>query len=274
MKKVLLSLVCGLVALASQAQLTNYSVGQTAPDFTVTDVHGGSHNLYNITSGGQYVLVDFFFVTCGPCQGTAPILTEFYQKYGCNAGDVYAISIDNGYSTQDVLGFEQQYSGANGAPAVSGNDGGGNAVNSTYGPSAYPTFVLIGPDNKFINIDIWPVNSIADLENAFPQGVLNEMACATGLEDGAGYATELRNVYPNPAATTTTIDFSLSQAQEVRFEVFDLLGKKVSTTEPVTYDAGAHTADLPVGALSAGNYIVNFVAGDNVKGIQKLMIVK
>lgn len=273
MKKVLLSIVGALSFTFASAQLQNYSVGQTAPDFTVTDVHGGTHTLYDITSGGQYVLIDFFFVTCGPCQATAPTVTSFYQKYGCNEGDVYVISIDNGYSTNDVLGFESQFAGPNSNPAVSGNDGGGNAVNSTYGPQAYPTVVLIGPDNKFISTDIWPIGSIADLENAFPSGALTEMSCATGIADN-GFQTEVTGVYPNPAVETANVEFSLGQASEVSFEIVDMLGKKVEVIAATTYDAGANTVTIPVTELPAGNYFVNLVADNEIMDVTKLVVIK
>lgn len=274
MKKILLSIIALASFTVANAQLQNFSVGQTAPDFTVTDVHGEEHTLYDYTSAGQYVIIDFFFVTCGPCQSTAPILTSFYQKYGCNDGDVFVISIDNGYSTNDVLGFESQYAGANSNPAVSGNDGGGNAVTSTYGPSAFPTVVLVGPDNKFISTDIWPIGSVADLEGAFPGGAISEMNCATGIADGVNLPTEMQGVYPNPAVSQATIDFTLGNTAEVSFEVYDMLGKKVDVVANDTYEAGVHTIKLPVATLPAGNYFVNMVSDNNVMDVTKLVVIK
>jgi hypothetical protein len=34
-----------------------------AVDFTATDVQGVEHNLFEILEGGQYVCIDFFFVS-------------------------------------------------------------------------------------------------------------------------------------------------------------------------------------------------------------------
>jgi thiol-disulfide isomerase/thioredoxin len=275
MKKILFSLFAVCVVSIASAQLQNFTVGQTAPDFTVTDVHGNDHTLYDYTSAGQYVILDFFFVTCGPCQSTAPILAEFHAKYGCNAGDVFVLSIDNGYSDADVLGFEAQYGGTNPNPAASGNEGGGNAVTSTYGPSAFPTMVLIGPDNKLINTDIWPVGSVADLEAVFPGGAITEMSCGTvGINDLASLPTEMQGVYPNPAAVAATIDFSLGQTAEVSFEIFDMMGKKVAVIDIETFEAGTHAVKLPVSTLASGNYFVNMVSGDETKDVSKLVVIK
>ena len=54
----------------SFSQVGGFSVGQTVSDFTVTDVHGNTHTLSSITASGQWVLIDFFFTTCPPCQST------------------------------------------------------------------------------------------------------------------------------------------------------------------------------------------------------------
>ena len=78
------------------AQTTNYNVGDIVDDFTVTDIYGVEHNLYEYADAGKHIYLDFFFDTCGPCQTWQPTFSEFYDKYGCNGGDLVMISINNG----------------------------------------------------------------------------------------------------------------------------------------------------------------------------------
>ena len=94
MKKI--TLILCMLTYVVNAQVNNYNVGDVVDDFTVTDVEGVEHNLYSILAEGKYVYLDFFFDTCVPCQTTTPIFNEFFDKYGCNEGDVFCISINNG----------------------------------------------------------------------------------------------------------------------------------------------------------------------------------
>jgi hypothetical protein len=43
-------------------------------------------------------------------------------------------------------------------------------VNTAFGVTAFPTVVLIGPDNKLIEQDIFPIGSVSVLEGTFPTG--------------------------------------------------------------------------------------------------------
>ena len=45
---------------------------QQAPDFTFTDINGDTHNLSSALADGKVILLDFFFVNCGPCISLAP----------------------------------------------------------------------------------------------------------------------------------------------------------------------------------------------------------
>ena len=151
------------------AQTTNYNVGDIVDDFTVTDIYGVEHNLYEYADAGKHIYLDFFFDTCGPCQTWQPTFSEFYDKYGCNGGDLVMISINNGTdSDEEVLLYEETYGGPyNHPPAVSA-DGGSASVDSNFGVSAYPTFCLIGPDRTLLNRDIWPLTDITTFEATFP----------------------------------------------------------------------------------------------------------
>ena len=171
MKKLctILLISLSLVNLNAQTSLT------TAVDFTVTDVHGETHNLFSLLNEGKHVIVDFFFTTCGPCIASVPTLNQSFTDYGCNTGEVFYISIDDGDTDAEVLQYENDYGGL--LPSVSGIEGGGNAVNSAYGISAYPTVILIAPDHTILEQDIYPVSNIT---TALPNAGLNMAVCDTG----------------------------------------------------------------------------------------------
>ena len=171
MKKLYTTLLLSftIVSLNAQTSLT------TAIDFTVTDVHGETHNLFSILDEGKHVIVDFFFTTCGPCIASVPTMNQAYTDYGCNTGEVFFISIDNGDSDATVLQYETDYGGL--FPSVSGIDGGGNLVVSNYGIGAYPTVILIAPDRSILEQDIFPVSNIT---TALPNAGLNIAVCDTG----------------------------------------------------------------------------------------------
>jgi thiol-disulfide isomerase/thioredoxin len=273
MKKLILtSFAAAGLFLGASAQLQNFAVGDVAPDFTVTDVHGGTHSLYAETALGKYVMLDFFFTTCPPCQATTPIFNELHEKYGCNQGDLFAISLDIGDSNAEVLQFEQTYGGSfSKAPAVSGTEGGGNAVNSTYSPAAYPTYVLIGPDNRFISIDVWPISSVASFEAAFPAGSnITPASCAVAVTPAQ--AAIPVGISPNPAFGATKLSVNFPADGVASIEVFDLAGARVQQVALGTVKSGAFEQSLDVSGLSAGAYIVKVSQDGATTGTARLNV--
>lgn len=227
MKKILLLALLGVFTFTASAQIQNYSVGQTVNDFTVTDTKGNVHNLYTYTAAGKHVFLDFFFTTCGPCQATNPTWNEFYDKYGCNSGDVICISINAGIDNDAaVIAYENTYGGSfSHTPAVS-TDGGCAPVDTDFNPTAYPTYCLVGPDNKLKNGDIWPINGVSTFEGAFPAGFSPTPApcSAVGIDENEN-ALSL-NVFPNPSTGHVNINYS-SKAGTSTIEVVDILGKVI-----------------------------------------------
>lgn len=272
MRTKLLSIALVLVAsFGLNAQITNYAVGDDVGDFTVTDIHGVSHTLSDYTSAGKWVILDFFFVACGPCQSTVPFFSELHEKYGCNEGDLVCLSIDSGDSDADVLAFETTYSmstGFNPAPAASGIEGNANAVITLYGPSAYPTYCLIGPDQKLKNGDIWPISSVSDFESAFTAAGFSptEMQCAVGVEENVAVLNNV-TLFPNPATTNANISVNLEETSEVIVNVYNMVGAVV-LTEIFNGTNGANTFALNTSSLENGQYIVNISLGDNVASTQ------
>lgn len=151
MKKISIFVLSLFFAVGLKAQQTTLT---EAVDFTVTDCHGQTYNLFEILDSGQAVFIDFFFNSCGQCQTISPYITGSYTQMGCNMHDVFYIEIS--YIDSDAVC--QQWANQYGVefPTV-GRDGGGNEVFELYGIQACPTLVLIMPDRSI------PIQGLLDL---------------------------------------------------------------------------------------------------------------
>lgn len=130
---------------------------QTAINFTVEDLDGQTHELFDYLDAGKYVVLDFFYSTCNPCVGSVPFLNHAFEKFGCNNEDVVFLGINYGETDLDVFNYVQNTGYL--LPAASGWQGGSNNVIYDYGIFAFPTVILIAPDKDIINQDIFPVNT-------------------------------------------------------------------------------------------------------------------
>ncbi len=79
--------------------------------------------------------------------------------------------------------------------------------------------------------------------------------------------------YPNPFNPSTTLQFSLPEASQVRLEIFNLLGQKVSTlVAGDKLQAGWHSVQFDASNLSSGVYIYRIQAGEFVQTKRMLLI--
>lgn len=161
MKRLILILVIACFSLSgikAQCPLTE------AVDFTATDVHGHTWNLFELLDSGQYVLIDFFFCSCGPCQDAAPKINESYIYFGCNSGDVNYFAIDTGDDDAACILFDETFGVE--YPTISGVEGGGTQICNDYQIPLYPTVILIAPDRTILEQDIWPIPSAQTIIDA------------------------------------------------------------------------------------------------------------
>jgi len=78
----------------------------------------------------------------------------------------------------------------------------------------------------------------------------------------------LRGNYPNPFNPTTNIVFDLPEAADVRFDVYDLLGRRVMALDARPFDAGAaRLLAIDASSLASGTYIYRLRA-DLESGVQ------
>ncbi|WP_299250421.1 redoxin family protein [uncultured Cytophaga sp.] len=71
---------------------TQLTVGDKAPDFTVTDPSGKAITLSNFR--GKLVLVNFWTSSCMPCRADHPALYKLYTLYKKLGFDVISVSLD------------------------------------------------------------------------------------------------------------------------------------------------------------------------------------
>ncbi|MCP8616411.1 TlpA family protein disulfide reductase [Salirhabdus salicampi] len=57
-----------------------YTIGKTAPDFTLTTLAGETISLSDLR--GKKVFLNFWASWCGPCKVEMPEMQEFHEQYG------------------------------------------------------------------------------------------------------------------------------------------------------------------------------------------------
>jgi len=95
------------------------------------------------------------------------------------------------------------------------------------------------------------------------------------VSKGSGLPTqfELNQNYPNPFNPSTAIAFSLPEASDVMLEVFNVLGRKVTTLARERFEAGDHTVQWDASAVSSGMYLYRLTAGDFTE-TKKMLLLK
>ena len=267
MKKILLSIVVLMLGFQSLKAQTTLD---TAVNIIGTDIDGNAFNLFNTLSSGKYVVIDFLYSTCGPCQLAAPKYYQAFVNYGSNdpAAEIVFISINRDDNNAVMHTWEQTYSNPTGPYpiAFSGTQGsataGPQSFYSMYGITAFPTFILIEPNRHIAEKDMWPIASAATFTTYFQAHGLNPFTAGIAESNSSLKVS----VYPVPAQNEVIISSGNSIIKGI--DVFDQLGNVVFSQASVdagiqfsidisTYKSGIYYARLQLGNGSLSN--VKFV---------------
>lgn len=103
----------------------------------------------------------------------------------------------------------------------------------------------------------------------------NQLDTVTDTEHHLANSTENLQlaVYPNPATSTVRLSFSMLRPADATVEVFDILGRKISTVFKGYLLGGAQKMDLPVDSFPPGVLLVRVTTGHESR-TAKLIIVK
>jgi hypothetical protein len=132
--------------------------------------------------------------------------------------------------------------------------------------------------NHFRSIDdaqptcILPVDCFGSVDPAY-----STWPCIISAADEPGAAMpdaySLSQNYPNPFNPTTTINFSLPVAENVKLVVFDLLGRQVSTMDFGRVNAGTHNVEFDGSAFASGVYFYRLETA-NFAATKKMLMLK
>jgi hypothetical protein len=84
---------------------------------------------------------------------------------------------------------------------------------------------------------------------------------------------ELSQNYPNPFNPSTTIQFSLPKATQLKINVYNMIGELVRTLADGNYDAGYHKVTLNAIDLPSGAYIYRIESPEFVQ-VKKMILIK
>ena len=210
---------------------------------------------------------------------------ENYLLEDTNGDGIYEITIDAQLPTVNAFGFIIGYGQPNVGEGALLWNGGGFGSGRRYYQFITPTKV---EDFDGILVSTWPAEpELAVLEwlggEAFgddPLTVENapdyaSIARGTSTEDfvDAPISYSLDQNYPNPFNPTTSIRFTIPESQDVRLDVYNVLGQRVATLLNTQMNAGTHTVPFDATRLSSGMYIYRLQAGEFVQQ-RKMMLIK
>jgi thiol-disulfide isomerase/thioredoxin len=129
--------------------------GSMAPDFTLTDTDGNSHNLYDYLNDGMTVFIDFFAAWCPPCWNyhQSHALENLYTTYG-NEIMVFAIEADGSTPYDAVFGAGNSIGDwtVGVSYPIFSPTGGALSVVSDYAVNFYPTIYGVCSDGTIYEV--------------------------------------------------------------------------------------------------------------------------
>lgn len=262
MKRLFLG-ICLLIGITANAQ-----IGATAPDFTVTDLNGNDHTLYNYLDEGYVVILDVSATWCGPCWSfhsthALQMMHEQYGEEGTNQVRVMFYEADASTTLADLEGTGGNTQGdwLDGSTYPFINEAPITLPMNIYAPLGFPTVNIIRPSDYQIVADPWngDFDDVVDAVNNNTDITLGEVSSVDENESSLEVS-----VYPNPATDVVFIDLSAAAIEVDAILITDALGRSVSNV-----GINDVLTSIDVSALSEGAYLINLLYNNETVGVKK-----
>ena len=84
--------LCALMVVFAASSIQAVGVRDSAPDFTLKNLHGGNLRLEEYR--GQVVLINFWASWCGPCRQEMPLLDRLHHRYENTGFAVLGVNVE------------------------------------------------------------------------------------------------------------------------------------------------------------------------------------
>ena len=188
-----------------------------------------------------------------------PDITNIIEAHGC-AG------CHGGSGGMDITPYESIMSTGTHAPIVVANDSNSVIVLKLKGTASFGSRMPLGgpylTDAEIQTVVQWIMSGAKEVATTADVAPGN-----TPLKFG------LSQNYPNPFNPSTTVNFQLPAANDVRLVVYDIRGREVATLINERRAAGQYAVHFDGAGLSSGTYMYRLTAGDLVLA-KKMVLVK
>lgn len=213
---------------------SNY--GEIIDSYTHASVTGDAY--VASFSGGNYYAIIRSFAT-----GPVTVLNSSLEAFGIAAYDDGDATVTNSYWDINTTGVTSESLG--GTPLT---------TSEMYQAASYTNFDFT---------TVWSI----DEGNDYPKLRVFDDNAAVNTQNDSGLPSrfQLNQNYPNPFNPVTTIRYSVPESGNVKLEIYNMIGQKISTLVDYNHTPGDYSVRFDAGALSSGIYLYRLsMPGKNV----------
>ena len=241
--------ICAFTALLLSVHNVSAQKPATAADFTLSDCDGAEHHLFGQLDSNHVVIMEFV-MGCLPCVQGRSALSMIEKSYSTShPGQLktYTFGFSGGVDCSSIQSWmtDNNFAGT----TFAGNDD----INANYGAAGgMPTIVIVGgTDHKVL---YWKQGfskkDTAAIKTAISQVLTPQASVASSNSN------ESLSVYPNPVASTATLQINCLTTDSREIALYNANGSKVLSIYNGNLSEGKHSLDIAPKTLSDGTYYI------------------
>ena len=150
-------------------------------------------------------------------------------------------------------------------PLISGVEGNGSDIVSSYGITGHPAYILIAPDRSIVEQSL-SISSLSSYATYFANYSILESTCTTGISEAEQEENNL-SIYPNP--NNGNFNVAYDYVGDVIIQIHNVLGARIYKEEIKAN--GYFTKALNNSEIKNGIYFVSIKTKDRTL-VKKLII--